>query len=114
MLIGSMHHAARERGDFSSFEYQSRVFQRCDALSKSADRPILQNALETLCTVREEWYRKQQLLVPFDLAPFTGLCQDIVIEISEFLSIVEAIYTLSISILLSPRETHLKVHLINP
>ena len=114
MLIGILGHVSEERNDFSSFEYQCQVLQRCQLLPKTDTQSTLENVLETLRTFRNEWHRYQQFLVPFDVCRATGLCPDVVIEISKYLSLAEAINAFSTSILPLLRQTRCKVHLNDP
>jgi hypothetical protein len=114
MLIGIMQHASGERGEFSPFEYQCQLLQRCDVLPKINTRSTLENVLETLRTFKQEWHRHQQFLIPFDFSRSTGLCPDVVIEITKYLSLNETITACSIDILRLLRDAHSKVHLNNP
>ena len=114
MLIGIMQHASRETGHFSPFEYQCQVLQRCDVLPKTNTRSTRENVLETLRTFKQEWHRSQQFFIPFDVSRATGLCPDVVIEITKYLSLIDAINTFSISILPLLREAHSRVHLNHP
>ena len=114
MLLGIMQHASGQRGEFPPFEYQCQVLQRCDVLSKTNTRSTLENVLETLRVFKDEWHRHQQFLLPFDVSRSTGLCPDVVIEISKYLSLIDTINAFSISILPVLRQAHSKVHLNNP
>jgi hypothetical protein len=114
ILIGMVQHAAGERGDFSPFEYQCQVLQRCDLLPKTNDRSTLENILETLCTFREEWRLARRSLLSFDVIGSTGLCPDVLVEVSKYLLLDEAINAFSARILPLLRQMRVKVHLKNP
>lgn len=114
MLIGMVQHAAGERGDFSPFEYQCQVLQRCDLLPKTNDRSTLENILETLCTFREEWRLAQRSLLAFDVIGSTGLCPDVLVEVCKYLLLDQAINAFSASIIPLLRQAHVKIHLNNP
>ena len=106
--------APREETDFSSSEYRHQVLQLCDRLPGTGQRSTLENVLETLRTFRQEWHRHQPYLVPFDVCQLTGLCPDVVIEITKYLSLDETINAFSMSILSLLRDGYSKVHLNNP
>ena len=114
MLVGIMPHASGQQGEFSPFEYQCQVLQRGGLLFNTNTRSTLENVLETLRVFKEEWHRHQQFLLPFDVSRPTGLCPDVVIEISKYLSLIDTINAFSISILPVLRQAHSKVHLNNP
>jgi hypothetical protein len=114
ILIGMVQHAAGERGDFSPFEYQCQVLQRCDLLPKTNDRSTRENILETLCTFREEWRLAQRSLLSFDVIGSTGLCPDVLVRVCKYLLLDEAINAFSASIIPLLRQAHVKVHLNNP
>ena len=114
MLIGIIQHAPKQRGDFSPGEYQYEILERRDLLPKTNTISTHKSVLETLRTFEQEWHRHQQFLVPFDVCQSTGLCMDVVIEISKYLSLTDTLNAFSLSVLPLLRETHSKVHLNNP
>lgn len=114
MLIGIIQHASGQRRNFSPGEYQFQILQRHELLPKTNTRATLENVLETLRIFKEEWHRHQQSLLPFDVCQSTGLCPDVLVEISEYLSLTDTLNAFSISVLPWLRETHSKVHLTNP
>ena len=63
---------------------------------------------------REEWYRHHSCLVPFDVCQLTGLCPDVVVEITKYLWLNESINAFTTSILPLLRDGYSKVHLKNP
>ena len=109
-----MQHASEKRKEFSPFEYQCQVLRRRNHFPRANKGSTLENVLGTLRSFREEWHRNQQFLVPFDFIESTGLCPDVLVEISEYLSLNDAINAFSISILPLLRDAHSKVHLDNP
>jgi hypothetical protein len=114
MLIGVMQLVPREEAGFSSLEYRYQVVQFCDRLPGTGQRSALENVLETLRTSRQEWHRHQSYLVPFNVCQSTGLCPDVVVEITKYLSLDETINAFSMSILPLLRDGYSKVHLNNP
>ena len=114
MLIGVMEHAAEDQGDFSLFGHQCEVLQRCDLLPQTDQRSSLALILKTLITFKERWLLARQFLLPFDIGQSTGLCPDVLVEITKYLSLNDAINAFSITILPLLRQAHSKVHFINP
>ena len=114
LLIGVMQHASGERGRFSPFEYHAEVLQRGDLLIKPQKTSRLEKVLDTLRSFRQEWHRHQQFLVPVDVTEVTGMCPDVWVEITKYLSLNDAINAFSLSILPLLRQAHSKVQLDNP
>jgi thiamine kinase-like enzyme len=106
-LIEIMLRARRVKPGCFQSEYQCQVLQRCDLLPQAKTRSTLEKVVETLRTFRQEWQYHQHFLVPFDFVRSTGLCPDVVIEITKYLSLVDTINAFSIVILplLEPFET---------
>jgi hypothetical protein len=77
-------------------------------------RSTLENVLGTLRAFKQEWHRNEERLVPFDVCQSTGLCPDVLIEISQYLWLNDAINAFSASILPLFRSAHAKLHLNNP
>jgi hypothetical protein len=114
MLIGIMLCALREEARCPQSEYEYQVLQRCDLLPQTNTRSTTKNVVQTLRTFKQEWHRNRQFLVPFDFVRSTGLCPDVVIEITKYLSLVDTINAFSIVILPLLEEAHAKIHLVNP
>ena len=74
----------------------------------------LQNILDTLIAFRKEWHRHQSCLVPFDVCKSTGLCPDVVVEITKYLWLDESINAFTTSILPLLRDGYSQIHLNNP
>lgn len=114
MLIGiTLRGLRRESGSLLS-KYQCEVLQRCDVLPQIEKRSTLENVLETLRIFKQESLRSQQFLVPLDFVRSTQLCPDVVIEVIQYLSLVDTIDAFSLSILPLLREAHARIHLFNP
>ena len=109
-----MQHASGERGRFSPFDYHARALQRGDLLIKPQKISRMENVLDVLRRFREEWHFYQQFLVPFDVTEATRMCPDVLVEITKYLSLTDAINAFSMSILPVLRQAHSKVHLHNP
>ena len=114
MLIGIMLRALREEPNCSHSEYQCQVLQGCDLLPQTNTKSTLENLLQTLRTFRQEWYRHQQFLVRFDFIGSTGLCPDVLGEISKYLSFDEVIHAFSVTILSTLRRARAKINLVTP
>ena len=114
MLIGIMQHTSSERGDFSLFDYQPLVLQHCDLSLPDNKTSTVKIVLETLSAFREEWQRKQQFLVALDVVRSTGMCPDVLVEISKYLTLNDTINAFSINILPVLREARVRVQLVNP
>jgi hypothetical protein len=114
MLIGIMHHNSGPPGEFSPFRYRSRILHACDIYRSNSKILTSEGALGVFSAFREEWRRSAQFLVPFDVSRSTGLCSDVVIEITKYLSLNDAINAFSLSILSLLQQTHSKLHLNNP
>jgi hypothetical protein len=114
ILVGIMLRALQEDLSGSQSEYECQVLQRFDLLPKTNTRSTLENVVETLRIFKEECHHNQQFLIPFDVVRSTGLCPDVVIEISEYLSLVDIINAFSIAILPLLEKEHAKIHLVNP
>jgi hypothetical protein len=114
MLIGIMHYTWEPRATSSPFKYHSRVFQRGSLMRNTDLRSMLDNLLDTLRAFRQEWQDYRQSLVPFDFSASTGFCPDVLVEISEYLWLNDAINAFSLSILPLLHQSHCKVHLHNP
>ena len=114
MLIGIMLRARREEPNCLQSEYQCQVLQRCDLLLQTNTKSTLEDLLQTLRTFRAEWHRQQQFLVPFDVVRSTGLCPDVLAEISKYLSFDEMIRAFSVNILPALRRARAKVNLVTP
>ena len=129
MLIGVMPEIPQGRMPISSFQYQYRVLLSCQRLPQTGQTSTAVKVLETLRAFREECHRNQRPLVAvvdqrrmdeidtsdtFDFGRLTGLCPDILVEITQFLWLDETINAFSISILPLLHQTHTKVHLVNP
>ena len=114
MLIEIMQHTSSERDDFSLFEYQPLVLQHCDLSLPANKTSTVKIVLETLSAFREEWQRKQQFLVALDVVRSTGMCPDVLVEISKYLTLNDAINAFSIDILPLLREARTRVQLVNP
>ena len=114
ILVGIMLRALQEAPSGPQSEYECQLLQRCDLLPKTNTRSTLENVVETLRTFKQEWHHNQQFLIPFDVVRSTGLCPDVVIEISKYLSLVDIINAFSIAILPLLKAAHAKIHLENP
>ena len=114
MLIGVMEQTAGDQRDFSPFEHRCQILQRCDLLPQTGERSSVEHVLKTLVTFKERWRLSHQFPLPFDVGQSTGLCPDVLVEISKYLSLNDAINAFSLSILSLLRQTHSKVQLINP
>ena len=114
MLIGVTHHASSERGRFSPFDYHARVLQCGDLLIKPQNISRLEKVLETLRSFRQEWHRHQEFLFRVDVTEATGMCPDVWVEITKYLSLNDAINAFSLSILPLLRQAHSKINLDNP
>jgi hypothetical protein len=112
-LIGIMHHTSHTPTGFSPFEYYPRLL-KCDRVRDTEERFRFEDILEMLRAFQQEWQRSQQFLVPFDFSRSTGLCPDVVVEITQYLSLIDAINAFSINILSLLQQTHSKLHLNNP
>ena len=106
--------ASEEENGFSASEYQPQVLQDDDLLGDTNTRSALENVLETLRAFKEEWHRNEKLLAAFDIFQSTGLCPDVLVEISQHLWLNDAVNAFSISILPLLHVAHTKVHLNNP
>ena len=113
MLIGIMHHTSHSPGGFSPFEYHPRLL-KCDRVWNTEARLRFEDILEMFRAFQQEWQRNQRFLVPFDFGRTTGLCSDVLVEITKYLSLVDAIDGFSISILPLLQQTHSKVYLNDP
>jgi hypothetical protein len=113
MLIGIMHRTSESSRGFSPFEYYPRLL-KCDRVRDTKERFRFEDILEMFRVFQQEWQRSQQFLVPFDFSRSTGLCPDVVIEITKYLSLIDAINAFSINILSLLQQTHTKLHLNNP
>jgi hypothetical protein len=115
MLIGIMLRGLREEDSrYPVSKYQCQLLQRSDRLPQTEKSSTLENVLETLRIFKQESLRSQQFLVPSDFVRSTQLCPDIVIEISKYLSLVDAVNAFTLSILPLLEEAHAKIHLVNP
>ena len=109
-----MQHASGERGRFSPFDYHAQVLQCGDLLINPPNISRLEKVLETLRSFRQEWHRHQEFLLPVDVTEATGMCRDVWVEITKYLSLNEAINAFSLSILPLFRQAHSKINLDNP
>jgi hypothetical protein len=107
MLMGLMRLAPQEETGFFPAGYQCQVLQCCDCLPRTRQRSTIENVLETLNAYKQEWHRLQPFLVPFDVCQLTGLCPDVLVEISEYLWLNDAINAFSIGILPLLHRAHL-------
>jgi hypothetical protein len=114
MLVGIMHHTSQKSKGFSPFEYHPQVLQRADLWPYTGTVLTLDDVLEMFRAFQQEWQRSQQFLVPFDFSRSTGLCPDVVVEITQYLSLIDAVNAFSINILSLLQQTHSKLHLNNP
>ena len=114
MLIGVIGCAPEEETGFSLSAYRPQVLQRGALLVDTNKRSTLENILETLHGFKQEWNRNEQLLVPFDVCQSTVLCPDVLVEISQYLWLNEAVNAFSISLLPMFRDAHAKLHPNNP
>ena len=114
MLIGVTLHGLREESRYPLSKYHSQVLQQCDLLPQTEKRSTLENLLQIFRTFKEESLRSQQFLVQFDFVRSTKLCPDVVIEIIEYLSLVDTINAFSIGILPLLQGAFAKIHLVNP
>ena len=113
MLIGIMHHTPESPRGFSPFEYHPRLL-KCDRVRDTEERLRFEDILEMFRAFQQEFQRNQRFLVPFDFGRTTGFCPDILVEITKYLTLIDAIDTFSISILPLLQQTHSKVYLNNP
>jgi hypothetical protein len=114
MLIGVLRGVLREETEFSPIEYQPQVLQCNALLVKTNTQPTLETVVQELRTFRQVWHRNEELIAPFDICQWTGMCPDVLFEISEYLSLNDTINAFSISILPLLRNKHFHVHLSNP
>ena len=108
MLTGIIHYAEGPRGGFSPFDYHTRILQNIGMVL------TLEAVLDRLLAFRQEWQLHHQSLVPFDICQSIGLCPDVVIEITKYLLMSDAINAFSINILALLHQAHSKIHLSNP
>ena len=102
------------RAIFSSYEYRYQALQRCNRLPKTNIRSTPENVLRTLRAFEQERPCHQRCFLSFDVSRATRLCFDVLIDISEYHPLNDAINTFSISIVSLLREAGSKVHLNNP
>ena len=114
MLIGIMLRGLREESGSLLSKYQCEVLQQCHLLPQLEERSTVENVLETLRIFKQESLHSQQFLVRFDFVRAARLCSDVVIEILQYLSLVDTINAFSIAILPLLQEAHAKIHLFNP
>ena len=114
MLIGIMECFSREEMCCALVEYQTVVLRCQDALVPTNARSSLPTVPEAVRSFRQEFICHQKLLVPFDVGQLTGLCPDVLLEISKYLYLDETINAFSMGILPLLRDRHSKVHLKDP
>ena len=114
MLIGIMTNTSEQLGGFSPFDCEPQVLQEGDRLPRTDQRSTLENVVQTLRVFKQEWQRHQEFLVPFDVSRSTGLCPDVLAEVAQYLSLVDAINAFSIGILSYLYRAHSRVHLVDP
>ena len=106
--------AVREEAAFWLPEYRYQVLQFCDRLPGTGKGSTLKNVLEASIVFRKEWHRYQSCFAPFDVCQSTGLCPDMVVEMTKYLWLDELINAFTTSILPLLRDGYSKIHLNNP
>lgn len=114
MLIGIMECVSREETDCSLVEYQTEILHCGDVLIPTNARSSLPTVLEALRTFRQEFIFHEKVLVPFNVGQLTGLCPDVLLEVSKYLYLDEIINAFSMGFLQVLREGYSPVHLKDP
>ncbi|CAF1127430.1 unnamed protein product [Rotaria sordida] len=113
MLIGVMRRSSEEKDSFLASSYEFKILLKDDILMQTHRKLNLETLSDILFTFKEEFDENEQYL-SFNFVKKTSLCWDIILEITKYLSLNDAVTIFSIDILHLLRKYKVRLPIVEP
>ncbi|CAF1415231.1 unnamed protein product, partial [Rotaria sordida] len=113
MLIGVMRRSSEEKDSCLASSYEFKILLKGDILMQTHRKLNLETLSDILFTFKEEFDENEQYL-SFNFIKKTSLCWDIILEITKYLSLNDAVTIFSIDILHLLRKYKVRLPIVEP